>query len=110
MFLNLEETQSKSTGLPLQTSIEISSEDYTGNESEPIIGDQPENRPAATTVDLRMLKEQLTGGGKFIPDPKETGLELTDPQPQESTLDSSLTDLANSIRDMCKKPDDIVED
>ena len=110
--------ESEPTGLPLNTSIPSSSETtVSGYETEPSTGQtQPDNRPTATTVDLRMLKDQLSGKGqskKSEPDKKrkKTLSEVLNnpdaeaPSVQESSqIDQSLNDLANSIRDMCKKP------
>ncbi len=110
--------ESEPTGLPLNTSIPSSSETtVSGYETEPSTGQtQPDNRPTATTVDLRMLKDQLSGKGqakKSEPDNKRkktlsevlNNPDAEEPSVQESSqIDHSLTDLANSIRDMCKKP------
>ena len=97
------------TELPLNTSIQNSAEpNGFGHES----GDnQPENRPTATTVDLRMLKEQLSGksqdqkSNKSLSD-KLAAADTSDHQQVQNELDQSISDLANTIADVCKKTDD----
>ena len=102
----------QSTGLPLDTSIQNSSENI-GDESDPKIGVKPENRPTATTVDLRMLKEQLSGKAKkkssvsTLSDALSKG-EAKVPVDEEKieVVDQSISDLANSIRNMCERKND----
>ncbi|MEM9411828.1 MAG: hypothetical protein AAGA30_11985, partial [Planctomycetota bacterium] len=104
-------TDQSTTGLPLNTSFENSStaEQAVGNESDPkIIGNEPEQRPAATTVDLRMLKEQLTGNTPQKPSPEissqyDEQSDNASPEAPTSDIDKSISDLADSIRKMCER-------
>jgi hypothetical protein len=103
------------TEAPLTTSIENSSMVTSGYESVPQTGNQPEDRPTATTVDLRMLKEQLAGKARTEADSRPLS-EILGQNVHESDapnlsiqekVDTNITDLANSIRDICQKQDPI---
>ena len=100
-------------GLSLKTSNQNSSSAAAhGDESDPNSGTEPEIRPTASTVDLRKLKNQLSGKafGERQPDNRNhpDGWAVQDQSKAESSaqerlvVDQHIADLANSIRDMCK--------
>ena len=101
----------ETTGLPLDTSIQNSAEtENIGHDSVTNSGDnQPENRPTATTVDLRMLKEQLSGKNKDQKPKPTLSEKLAQAESEDKSqavkreLDQTIADLANSIADVCKK-------
>jgi uncharacterized protein involved in exopolysaccharide biosynthesis len=111
-------TADTSTGLPLNTSNQNSSAAAAeGDESDRNSGNEPEVRPTATTVDLRMLKEQLSGRASRKKKDAENdksidGDAVANQDVQQSVssaknlvIDKHIADLANSIRNMCRPED-----
>ena len=117
----------QAAGLPLPTSIHHSSENLEaiGDESVPNIGNEPEDRPTASPVDLDRLKQQIASrsGVDAVTDDSATKSEPTqktltdvlstysgdvanDDSSKHEVVDKSMADLAKSIRDMCKNLDD----
>lgn len=108
----------QAAGLPLSTSIHHSSEhqEAVGDESVPNIGNEPENRPTASPVDLEMLRRQIAARSEETKDeaPKTltevlsnyTAEQDDDEAGKHKVVDKSMADLASSIRDMCKNMDE----
>ena len=92
---------------PLTTSIDSSALENDGDESAPATGDEPDDRPKATTVDLRMLKEQLASrmDSKPLSDIlSQDDLGIPDVQ-SDPPIDESIAELADSIREICQRND-----
>lgn len=114
----------QAAGLPLPTSIQHSSgsPETIGDESVPNTGNQPDDRPTASPVDLEMLRRQIAArsandnpdmeetesGSKTLTDVLTTySSELEDQDTgKHQVVDKSMSDLAKSIRDMCKDQED----